>query len=161
MAHAKGMSALLAPTINSYKRHVPDAFVPYYLVWGRDNRTVYCRVPDERGSATRIENRAPCASANPYLVFAAAFAAGLDGIENKIDPGEHAVGDVYRAEPGIYETVPFYLRDALDHLKADKVLCDAMGPELIQAFVALKEDELERFRLHVTDWEFKEYSYQL
>jgi len=161
MAHAKGMSALFAPTINSYKRHVPDSFVPYYLVWGGDNRTVYCRVPGERGSATRIENRAPCASANPYLVFAAAFAAGLDGIENKIDPGAPVEGDVYGTEPGIYETVPFYLKDALDHLQADKVLCDALGPELIQAFVALKEDELNRFRMHVTDWEFKEYAYQL
>ncbi len=161
MAHAKGMSALLAPTVNSYKRHVPDSFVPYYLVWGMDNRTVYCRVPDERGSATRIENRAPCASANPYLVFAAAFAAGLDGIENKIDPGEHVVGDVYGVEPGTYDTVPFYLGDALEHLKKDKVLCDALGPELIQAFIALKEDEINRFRLHVTDWEFAEYSTQL
>ena len=161
MAHAKGMSALLAPTINSYKRYVPDSFAPYYLAWGLDNRTVYCRVPSERGSATRIENRAPCASANPYLAFAAAFAAGLDGIENKIEPGEHAVGDIYGVEPGTYETIPFYLRDALEELKADKVLCDAMGPELIQAFVALKEDELDRFRKHVTDWEFSEYSYQL
>lgn len=161
MAHAKGMSALFAPTINSYKRYVPDSFCPYYLAWGLDNRTVYCRVPDERGPATRVENRAPCASANPYLVFAAAFAAGLDGIENRIEPGEHAVGDIYGVDPGTYETVPFYLRDALEELKADTVLCDAMGPELIQAFVALKEDELDRFRKHVTDWEFKEYSFQL
>jgi len=161
MAHAKGMSALFAPTINSYKRYVPDSFAPYYLAWGLDNRTVYCRVPGERGAATRVENRAPCASANPYLIFAAAFAAGLDGIENKIDPGEHAVGDIYGVEPGTYDTVPFYLRDALEELKTDKVLCAAMGPELIQAFVALKEDELDRFRKHVTDWEFNEYSFQL
>jgi glutamine synthetase len=161
MAHAKGMSAFLAPTINSYKRYVPDSFAPYYLAWGLDNRTVYCRVPAERGPATRVENRAPCASANPYLAFAAAFAAGLDGIENKIEPGEHAVGDIYGVEPGTYEPIPFYLRDALEELKADKVLCEAMGPELIQAFVALKEDELDRFRKHVTDWEFKEYAFQL
>jgi glutamine synthetase len=161
MAHSKGMSALFAPTINSYKRYVPDSFAPYYLAWGMDNRSVYCRVPDDRGSATRVENRAPCASANPYLVFAAAFAAGLDGIENKIDPGECAVGDIYGVEPGTYDTIPFYLRDALEELKADKVLCDAIGPELIQAFVGLKENEIDRFRKHVTDWEFNEYSYQL
>lgn len=161
MAHAKGMSAILAPTINSYKRYVPDSFAPYYLAWGLDNRTVYCRVPEERGSATRVENRAPCADANPYLVFAAAFAAGLDGIEKEIDPGEHAVGDIYGVEPGIYENIPFYLNDALTELKADTVLCDALGPELIRAFVALKEDELARFRKHVTDWEFNEYATQL
>jgi len=158
MAHAKGMTALLAPTINSYKRYVPDSFAPYYLAWGMDNRTVYCRVPGERGPATRIENRSPCASANPYLVYAAAFAAGLDGIENRIDPGEFAEGHVYAAEPGTYDTIPFYLNESLEALKADKVLCDYMGPELIQAFVALKEDELNRFRRHVTDWEIREYS---
>ena len=161
MAHAKGMSALFAPTINSYKRYQPDTFAPYYLAWGLDNRTVYCRVPGERGPATRVENRAPCATANPYLAFAAAFAAGLDGIEKKIDPGVHAEGDIYGVEPGTYDTIPFYLRDALEELKADTVLCEAIGPELIQAFVALKEDELDRFRKHVTDWEFREYAFQL
>ena len=161
MAHAKGMSAILAPTINSYARFVIGAFCPYYLVWGWDNRTVYCRVPAERGSATRVENRGPCASANPYLAMATVLAAGLDGIENKIDPGEPVSGDVYGAAPGTYETVTFDLRQALADLKADKSLCDALGPELLQAFVALKEHEIERFRTHVTDWEFNEYSYHL
>jgi glutamine synthetase len=161
MAHARGMSAILAPTINSYARFVLGAFCPYYLVWGWDNRTVYCRVPAERGSATRVENRGPCASANPYLALSAVLAAGLDGIENKIDPGHPVSGDAYSAEPGTYETVTFDLRDALTDLKADKALCNALGPELIKAFVALKEHEIERFRTHVTDWEFNEYSYHL
>jgi glutamine synthetase len=161
MAHAKGMSAILAPTINSYRRFVLGAFCPYYLAWGWDNRTVYCRVPSERGSATRVENRGPCASANPYLAIAAVLAAGLDGIENKIDPGEPAPEDVYGAEPGTLETVTFWLQDALEDFKADKVLCDALGPELVQAFLALKEHEIERFRTSVTDWEFNEYAYHL
>ncbi len=161
MAHAKGMSAILAPTINSYRRFVLGAFCPFYLVWGWDNRTVYCRVPAERGSATRVENRGPCASANPYLALAAVLAAGLDGIENKIDPGEPAPDDVYGAEPGTFETVTFWLQDALEDFKADKVLCDALGPELVQVYLALKEHEIERFRTSVTDWEFNEYSYHL
>lgn len=161
MAHAKGMAALVAPTVNSYKRYVPDNFAPYYLAWGLDNRTVYCRIPDERGVATRVENRAPCASANPYLAMAATFAAGMDGIENKIEPGDPIVGDVGFLDPGTLDTVPFYLTEALEELKADKVICDALGPELIQAFTALKQDEVERFRRHVTDWEFNEYSSQL
>jgi len=161
MAHAKGMSALLAPTINSYKRYIPDSFAPYYLAWGLDNRTVYCRVPSERGPSTRVENRAPCASANPYLVFAAAFAAGLDGIENKLDPGDYAVGDIYGAAPGTYDTMPFYLFSALEDLQRDKVMCDALGPELIQAFTALKQHELALWRKHVSDWEFNTYSFQL
>jgi glutamine synthetase len=134
---------------------------PFYLAWGWDNRTVYCRVPAERGTATRVENRAPCASANPYLVLATVLAAGLDGIENKIEPGEPAPDDVYGAEPGTLETVTFWLQDALEDFKADKVLGDALGPELVQAFLALKEHELERYRTSVTDWEFNEYAYHL
>lgn len=161
MAHAKGMSAILAPTINSYRRFVLGAFCPFYLAWGWDNRTVYCRVPAERGPATRVENRAPCASANPYLAIAAVLAAGLDGIEKKIDPGEPAPDDVYGAEPGTLEPVTFWLQDALEDFKADTVLCDALGAEMVQAFVALKEHEIERFRTSVTDWEFNEYAYHL
>ena len=161
MAHAKGMSAILAPTINSYRRFVLGAFCPFYLAWGWDNRTVYCRVPFERGSATRVENRGPCASANPYLAMAAVLAAGLDGIENKTDPGEPAPEDVYGSDPGSFNNVTFWLQDALKDFKADTVLCDALGPELVQAFLALKEHELERFRTSVTDWEWNEYSYHL
>lgn len=161
MAHAKEMAALLAPTVNSYKRYVPDSFAPYYLAWGRDNRTVYCRIPDERGPATRVENRLPCAAANPYLVMAALFAAGLDGIENKIDPGEPATGDIYGAAPETYPTVTQYFRDALNDLKGSSWLREALGPEVIHAFVALKEHELARYRTYVSDWEFSEYSYHL
>jgi glutamine synthetase len=161
MAHAKGMSAILAPTINSYRRFVLGAFCPFYLAWGWDNRTVYCRVPFERGPATRVENRGPCASANPYLAMAAVLAAGLDGIENKTDPGEPAPDDVYGSDPGTFNNVTFWLQDALKDFKADTVLCDALGPELVQAFLALKEHELERFRTSVTDWEFNEYAYHL
>jgi glutamine synthetase len=161
MAHAKGMSAIMAPTINSYRRFVLGAFCPFYLAWGWDNRTVYCRVPAERGSATRVENRGPCASANPYLAMAAVLAAGLDGIENKIDPGQPAPDDIYGSEPGTYETVTFWLQDALEDFKADEVLGDALGAELVKAFVALKEHEIERFRTSVTDWEFNEYAYHL
>ncbi|HJP08007.1 MAG: glutamine synthetase [Proteobacteria bacterium] len=161
LAHARGMSALLAPTINSYKRFLPDSFAPYNIAWGGDNRTVYCRVPDDRGKGTRIENRAGCASANPYLVIAAILAAGLDGIENKIDPGPAADGDVYHDESGQYQQVPFYLRDAIAELKADTVLAEAFSPELIGAFVALKENEESRFKTTVTDWEFNEYAYHL
>jgi glutamine synthetase len=161
MAHAKGMAAILMPTINSYRRFVLGAFCPFYLAWGWDNRTVYCRVPAERGAATRVENRAPCASANPYLAMAAVLAAGLDGIENKIEPGEPAPGDIYGSEPGTYETVTFWLQDALKDFKDDKVLCEALGPELVQAYLALKEHEIERYRTCVTDWEFNEYAYHL
>ena len=161
MEHAKGMTPFFAPNINSYKRYVLNSFAPYYLAWGLDNRTTYIRVPRERGSATRVENRAPCASANPYLVIAVGLIAGLDGIERKIDPGDYYVGDIYTEEPGKFDTVPFYLHEAVEELKKDKILCEAIGPEIIQNFTTMKLAEAERFRTFVTDWEFQEYSYHL
>jgi len=85
----------------------------------------------------------------------------MDGIENKIDPGDFAVGDIYGAEPGTYEQMPFFLFEALEDLQQDKVICEALGPELIKAFVALKQHELTKWRRHVSDWEFNTYSYQL
>ena len=161
MAHAKGMTLFFAPTINSYKRFQLNNFAPYYLAWGLDNRTTYIRVPKERKHATRIENRAPCASANPYLALAVGLLACLDGIENRMDPGDHYVGDVYGEEPGTYETVPLYMRDAIEALENDAYLCEAVGPHIIQNYLALKRNEEERYRTAVTDWEFNEYFYHL
>jgi glutamine synthetase len=161
MAHAKGMTPFLAPNINSYKRYVLNAFAPYYLAWGLDNRTTYIRVPRERGKAARVENRAPCASANPYLAIAVGLIAGLDGIEKKLDPGDFYVGDIYQEAPGKFETMPLYLHEAVNALANDAVLCEAIGPEIVQNFTIMKLGEAERFRTHVTDWEFGEYSYHL
>lgn len=161
MAHAKAMTPFLAPTVNSYKRYVLGNFAPYYLAWGLDNRTTYIRVPRERGKATRLENRAPCASVNPYLALALGLIAGLDGIEKKMDPGDYYVGDIYREEPDKFETMPLYLHEAVRELKKDAVLCEAIGPEIVQNFTTIKMGEAERFRTHVTDWEFSEYSYHL
>ncbi|MCB2185595.1 MAG: glutamine synthetase family protein [Deltaproteobacteria bacterium] len=161
MAHAKSMTPFMLSTINSYRRVCLDSFAPYFLVWGLDNRTVYLRVPGERGRATRCENRGPGASANPYLVIAAGLLAGLDGIRNKMDPGDPFLGDAYRLDPETTPTVPQYMPDALAALKKDAWLCEAMGTDLVQCFLALKEGELERFRTYVTDWEWNEYSRHL
>ncbi|MEW5725825.1 MAG: glutamine synthetase family protein [Thermodesulfobacteriota bacterium] len=159
VAHARGMAAFFAPTINSYKRYRPGSFAPINYAWGLDNRTIYIRVPSERGRPTRLENRAPCASANPYLVFAAAFAAGLDGIENKMDPGDPLLGDSYSAEGLV--PVPSTLEEALDEMEKDPVITEAIGPAMIKAFTAVKRQEVERFKAWVTDWEFTEYSHHL
>lgn len=161
MAHAKAMTLFYAPTINSYKRFALDSFAPYYLAWGLDNRTTYIRVPGERGNSTRVENRAGCASANPYFVIALGLIAGLDGIKNKIDPGDYYEGDVYADESGKLDTVPLYMQDAIEALKKDKVLCEAIGPEITDQMITMKEAEVERYRTHVTQWEFDEYSYHL
>lgn len=161
MAHAKAMTSFFAPNINSYKRYVLDSFAPYYLAWGLDNRTTYIRVPRERGKATRVENRAACASANLYLAIAVGLLAGIDGIEKKMNPGDFYGGNIYGEEPGKFETVPLYLHEAVCELKKDANLCEAIGPEIIQNFTTMKIGEAERFRTHVTNWEFNEYSYHL
>lgn len=161
MAHAKGMTLFLAPTVNSYKRYVPNAFAAYYLAWGYDNRSTYIRIPRERGRGTRIENRAPCASANPYLATAVLLLAALDGIEKRSEPPRPYEGDMYREPPGAYDTVPLYMRDAIEELRKDAGLREAVGPEIVQNVLALKTAEEERFRTTVTDWEFKEYAYHL
>ena len=90
-----------------------------------------------------------------------ALIAGLDGIEKKMEPGDFYVGDIYREEPGKFETMPLYLHEAVGELKNDAALCEAIGPEIVQNFTTMKMGEAERFRTHVTDWEFNEYSYHL
>lgn len=162
VAHARGMTAVFAPTINSYKRYVLNAFAPYYVVWGYDNRTCYVRIPPERHGGTRVENRTPDGVANPYLVFAAALAAGLDGIDRKLDPGKPFEGDAYAgADPSTTPLVPQYLHEAVAALEEDTVLCEWLGAPFVKAFTAVKRLESARFRAHVTDWEFNEYSFHL
>lgn len=162
MEHARGLTAIFAPTINSYKRYVPGAFAPFYVLWGYDNRTCYVRIPPERKGGTRVENRTPDGVANPYLVFAAALAAGLDGIDRRLEPGPAFIGDAYMtADCASTPIVPQYLHEAIEALEADEVLCQMMGPAFVKAFGAVKRLESDRFRAHVTDWEFNEYAFHL
>lgn len=162
MAHARGLTAVFAPTVNSYKRYVLNAFAPYYILWGHDNRTCYVRIPPERKGGTRVENRTPDGVANPYLVFAAALAAGLDGIDRKLDPGPAFEGDAYMTADCVSTpVVPQYLHEAVTALEEDTILSAAMGPAFVKAFAAVKRLESQRFRAHVTDWEFNEYAFHL
>ncbi len=162
MAHACGMTAVFAPTVNSYKRYVLGAFAPYYVVWGYDNRTCYVRIPPERKGGTRVENRTPDGVANPYLAFAAALAAGLDGIANQLEPGAPFEGDAYsNADPQRTMVLPQYLHQAVDEMERDRALCELLGAPFVQAFGAVKRLEAQRFRAHVTDWEFNEYAFHL
>lgn len=162
LEHAKEMSAIFASNVNAYKRYVPDSFGAYYIVWGLDNRTTYIRIPPERGHASRIENRAPDGSANPYLSFAVALAAGLDGINRQVDPGDPFMGDAYRIEgTDHYQLVPLSFGEALEELKKSEFVRSALGEPFVKNFLAVKEMELKRFRDYVTDWEFNEYSFYL
>jgi len=158
--HAPALMAILAPTINAYKRLVPNSFVPLAATWGFDNRTVFVRVPPGRGTETRLEVRGADASANPYLAVAAVLLAGLDGIQRKLDPPPPVHGDVSGAIPRA-GALPRSLDASLASLRADGYLSEALGQALVEAFCAIKESELQRFHATVTDWEVREYAWHL
>jgi glutamine synthetase len=162
LAHAPAMMAVLAPTVNSYKRYQPFTFAPYYVVWGLDNRSTYIRIPPERKGGTRVENRTADGCANPYLVSAANLAAGLDGIKRGLDAGKPFLGDAYQmtGEEG-YPLVIQKLEDALTALEQDEFMLQTLGSGFVQAYLAVKRQEAERFRKYVTDWEINEYSFYL
>src|SRR6476659_4268275 len=142
--HAPGLQALLGPTINAYKRILPDSLAPTHANWGTDNRTAFCRVPNERGSRARVEIRTADGSACPHLITAALLLAGLDGIERELTPPDPVVGDSYRLdEAHAGSALPSDLGAALDALEADAVLTVKLGPELVTTFLAMKRFEVE------------------
>ena len=162
LEHGAGLMALLGPTVNAYKRLLPDSLAPTHANWGLDNRTAFVRVPDERGSRSRLEFRAGEGAANPHLAVAALLLAGLDGIERGLEPPEPVAGDAYRAdEAHAGSRLPGDLGAALDALEADAWLSAALGDELVAAFLAVKRFEVERFAQWVTDWELDEYATHL
>ena len=154
LAHGRGTTAVMAPTVNAYRRFVAQELAPYWINWGPDNRSVYVRIPAERGKGTRVECRGADGTASAYLASAAEIFAGLDGVERRLDPGPAAFG-VYEGEG--WETMPFTLGEALDALEADAYVRDKLGEQFVQAFVAIKRNEVRRFSLAVTDWEIREY----
>ncbi len=158
MKYAREITAFLCPTVNSYKRLKPMTFAPYTLFWGLDNRTTYIRIPPERKSGTRVENRLADAGANPYITFALLFGSGLRGIEKGIDPGDPFEGNAYAVEGEIF---PQSLGEALDLAEKSKFCRDILGKEYLKGFIAVKRFELARFEDHVTDWEKQEYMWHL
>jgi glutamine synthetase len=155
LEHARAMTPIMAPTINAYKRFLAMAFAPWNVTWGHDNRTVYARIPRERGKATRVENRAGDGTANAYLASAAALFAGIDGLDRELDPGEAVSGVAYELEDR--PLMPFSLGEALDALEGDDYFRQVLGEQFVQAFVAMKRSEVNRFQSAVTDWELNEY----
>ena len=137
IAHHEAVAGLSAPLINSYKRLMPGLIAGYWANWGLDNRFSTYRVPAERGPATRIENRMPCATASPYLAAAATLNAALLGVVDGTDCGEPQIGDA-DAEPNTDRHTPHTLAEALDAVEADTVLTEAMGPDLVAAYLALR-----------------------
>jgi len=164
LEHAKALTAICAPTVNSYKRLVPGFEAPIYICWSPRNRSALVRVPVyfKKPSAVRVEYRVADPSCNPYLAIPAQVAAGLDGIKKKIDPGDPIMKDVYELSPrerkeyGIKE-LPTTLRDALDHLSTDEVIQKVLGSHIYDAFMSIKIDEWNQYCLYVTPWEIMKY----
>ncbi|MFT6906534.1 MAG: glutamine synthetase [Oleiphilaceae bacterium] len=162
--HAKALCAISAPTVNSYKRLVVggsasgSTWAPAYIAYGDNNRSAMVRVP-----YGRLEFRLPDSSCNPYLVHAAIIAAGLDGIERELDPGEpkninlYSLTEEQRKAQGI-DILPQNLNEALDALAADTVLTERLGEEIVSEFIKVKRDEWIEYSRHVSDWELKRYA---
>jgi glutamine synthetase len=162
LEHAPALMAFLNPTVNAYRRLLPDSLAPTHGNWGYDNRTTFVRVPPERGQAARIEIRVGDGSANPYLGTAAALFAGLEGVRRRAEPPAPIAGDAYHIpeeQQGL--PLPQSLDAALDALEADEPIREAMGPELIETFVTMKRFELERYHQWVSEWDLDEYLHHL
>lgn len=162
LAHAPALTAVCAPTINSYKRLVVGrslsgaTWAPAYITYGDNNRSSMVRIP-----GGRLEFRLADGGCNPYLAAAVAIAAGLDGIEQEIEPGEphnvniYALSDTELKEKGIH-TLPQSLKAAVDALESDDVIKGALGV-LADEFISLKRMEWVEYMRHVSDWELHRY----
>ena len=162
--HAKALNAFTNPTTNSYKRLVPGFEAPVLLAYSSRNRSASCRIPYGAGAkAKRVEFRFPDAMANPYLCYSALLMAGLDGIQNKIHPGDPMDKNLYDLPPEELSEVPTVcgsLREALDSLMADHDFLlkgDVFSKDQIEAYVELKWDEVYRFEQTPSPVEFDMY----
>ncbi len=156
LEHHRGMTGLLAPTVNAYKRLGPGTLTGYWANWGYDHRGVTVRVSPERGSALRLEHRMADGSANIYTAAATVLQAARLGVEKQLELQPAETQDCLLGADATV-TCPPTLRDALDVLEADTELVEAVGPELIEHHVIIKRAEWDRFSGFVTDWELAEY----
>jgi glutamine synthetase len=153
LAHASEITYFLAPYINSYKRFVAGTFAPTKAIWSCDNRTAGYRLCGEGTKAIRIECRVGGSDLNPYLAMAALLAAGIDGIENKLELEEPFVGDAYGGRD--IREIPKTLRDATATLKNSQMLRAAFGDAVVDHYVRAAEWEQEEYDRRITDWEVK------
>src|SRR5690606_24853560 len=162
LLHARAITPIIAPLVNSYKRLVPGYEAPVYLSWGRTNRSALIRIPRiSRGRyrSTRCELRCPDPSANPYLSFAVMLAAGLDGIKRRLEPALPAEEDLYNVDgnrAGL-DTLPGDLGQAIEELKRDEVIQAALGQHVYERYVEAKSQEWNEYRLYVSEWELERY----
>ena len=166
LQHARALAAVVAPTVNSYKRLVPGYEAPVYIGWAQVNRSALIRIPQPvsgKPDTVRLELRYPDPSTNPYLAFNAMLAAGLDGIDRDLPcPKPLNQLNVYelteeaRTDLGI-EMLPGSLYEAIDAFEQDPLLHEALGKSITESFIKARHAEWEEFRMHVTDWELTRY----
>jgi glutamine synthetase len=155
LKHGRALCALVNSSINSYKRLQPYTFAPTNLSWGFEHRGTMIRIPSSREQNTHIENRLPGADTNPYISLSAILAAGMDGIRNRIEPPDPLINiDAYKSQS---PSLPKSLEEALIALESDEFFRSELGNEFIDNYIKLRRSEIERYNMHVSDWEYKEY----
>lgn len=165
LLHARALAAVVAPTVNSYKRLTPGYEAPVYVCWAQRNRSALIRVPRHapgRHMSARVELRFPDPSCNPYLAFAVMLEAGLHGIAEKMQAPKPVTDDVFHWTPEEREAngvdvLPGTLEEALDELEKDDVLKKALGNHIYTSYMRAKREEWDEFRIHVSEWERKRY----
>ena len=162
LKHVKSITAILNPTVNSYKRLVPGYEAPVYLAWSLANRSALLRVPAKRGNSTRVELRSPDPACNPYLAFAAILEACLDGVRNKIDPPAPVESNIYKLttkerKKQRIDSLPGSLAEALEYLDKSLVGRAALGEHAFNEFMSAKRKEWDSFRTYVSQWEIDRY----
>ncbi len=165
LSHARAMSAVIAPLVNSYKRLVPGFEAPVYISWARVNRSSLIRVPRATSGklkSTRIELRCPDPSCNPYLAFAVMLKCGLDGVRRRLPLPEPVEENLYAFDEADLAkrqiaTLPGSLGEALDELKRDEVVQEALGAHVYERFLEAKTMEWDQYRMYVSPWEIERY----
>ena len=160
--HARAMTAITNPIINSYKRLVPGYEAPVYVAWSTRNRSPLIRVPEKRGSSTRVELRNPDPACNPYLAISVMLQAGLDGIKRKLTPPEPTNKNIFimneqeLADLGI-QSLPGSLEEALQLMAQDELIKNALGSHIFGRYMEAKKQECDEYRMQVHQWEVDRY----
>ena len=136
---------ICAPTVNSWRRYVEGTFAPPAFSWGFENRTTSFRIVGDSDKSLRVENRLPCSDSNPYLVMAATLAAGLTGIEEKLQPTQETVGNGYLPDAAIGEPLQKDMKSAIDALSSSSHARRCLGDHFVEAFVSTRSAQLESF----------------
>ncbi len=166
MKHIRGMSLILNPVVNSYKRLIPGYDAPVYISWSRINRTPLIRIPAAKGHGTRIELRSPDPACNPYLALALCLASGLDGISNQlvcpppVNRNQYQMTEKEVESLGI-ERLPGNLHEAVREFQKDEFVQSVLGKHISEQYIELKLKEWRQYEAEVTDWEIQKYLYKI